>query len=414
MPADGSPDRPTDCRARRRRPNKLIRFAVVGGVLVGASGLVAADQIAGHPAGATVPAAAPAEHLGESTVAFVAPVLPRHGAVQPVGVRTPRHRTPHHRQPQPAQSVSASTLAANGIPSVALQAYRQAAAHERVVNRACGLTWPLLAGIGRVESDHGRFAGAVLHTNGVSTPRIIGIPLDGSSSARILDTDDGRLDGDKTYDRAVGPMQFIPSTWALFGTDGDHDGKADPFDIFDAARAAAHYLCTAGGDLTTLKGQGRAVLAYNHSEEYLALVLRLEAIYARGVPGLSVPVLPAHSTVRVTPRRDLPPVNPGRPLATGRTSTTAPAVPGTPSGSTPTATAPASPSASPTATTTAPPPTVPAETAAPTGTQPTAPPTAPADTAAPTGPLPSDPAAPATGALPSDTGAPTTSPSAVQ
>ena len=46
-------------------------------------------------------------------------------------------------------------------------------------------------------------------------------------------------------------MQFIPSTWALYGADGNGDGVADPFNIFDAAAAAAHYLCRAGGNLQT-------------------------------------------------------------------------------------------------------------------------------------------------------------------
>jgi membrane-bound lytic murein transglycosylase B len=136
-------------------------------------------------------------------------------------------------------SAPASALAASGIPVTALLAYQQAARREAQLDPACGLSWPLLAGIGRVESDHGRFAGATLHSDGLSTPPVIGIPLNGHGTALIRDTDHGRLDGDTVYDHAVGPMQFIPSTWASWGVDANHDGVKDPFNIFDAAAAAA-------------------------------------------------------------------------------------------------------------------------------------------------------------------------------
>ena len=66
-------------------------------------------------------------------------------------------------------------------------------------------------------------------------PPIVGIPLDGRPGvAEIKDTDGGKWDGDTTYDRAVGPMQFSPAAGATFGVDGDGDGKIDPFDIDDA------------------------------------------------------------------------------------------------------------------------------------------------------------------------------------
>ncbi|MDP9093578.1 MAG: lytic transglycosylase domain-containing protein, partial [Actinomycetota bacterium] len=194
----------------------------------------------------------------------------------------------------------ASALAADGIPTTALLAYQQAANEEQLVNPGCGLSWPLLAGIGRVESDHARFGGATLYTDGVSLPKIIGIALNGHGTALILDTDHGVLDGDTVYDHAVGPMQFIPSTWAQYGVDGNHDGTIDPFNIYDAALTAARYLCAAGGNLTTLAGQTTAVLTYNHSDAYVALVLSVEAVYAQGVPGLTVPVLPPTAPQRPT------------------------------------------------------------------------------------------------------------------
>src|SRR3954447_4715472 len=185
-----------------------------------------------------------------------------------------------------------SGLAASGIPSTALAAYRNAAKREAARKPDCGLAWPLLAGIGRVESNHGRFAGAVLHSDGLSTPRVVGIPLDGNGTALIRDTDGGALDGDTVYDRAVGPMQFIPSTWAGWGVDANGDGVKDPFNIFDAAAAAADYLCAAGRDLTTVHGQVQAILSYNWSWDYVKMVMSLEKIYADGV-GVRVPVLPA-------------------------------------------------------------------------------------------------------------------------
>ena len=219
----------------------------------------------------------------------------------------------------PVAAGPASALAADGIPQTALLAYEQAALWEDGVNPACGITWPLLAGIGRVESDHGRFAGAVLHTDGTSSPPVIGIPLDGKGTALILDTDHGRLDGDTVYDRAVGPMQFIPSTWTGYGVDANHDGVADPFNIFDAAAAAARYLCAAS-TLTTHAGQVRAVLAYNHSDAYVAEVLALEQAYAAGA-GVIVPTTSGPATSS-SPPPALPPVDPGPPLGVSSPPTT--------------------------------------------------------------------------------------------
>jgi membrane-bound lytic murein transglycosylase B len=233
-----------------------------------------------------------------------------------------------------------SELAASGIPTTALEAYKNAAAREARRTPGCGLSWPLLAGIGRVESNHGRFAGAVLHSDGLSTPRVIGIPLDGHGTALIRDTDGGRYDGDTVYDRAVGPMQFIPSTWAGWGVDATGDGVRDPFNIYDAADAAAEYVCAAGRDLMTIRGQVQAILSYNYSYEYVALVMSLERLYASGAVGITVPVLPAtpdprHGRPAQPP--PLPPVDPGTPGGLLQPGTPTPS-PSPPSTSTPTAT----------------------------------------------------------------------------
>jgi transglycosylase-like protein with SLT domain len=204
-----------------------------------------------------------------------------------------------------------SLLASDGIPATALDAYKRAARRSATVDPQCRLAWPLLAAIGRVESDHGRFAAAALRTDGTSTVKIIGIALNGVGTALIRDTDHGKLDGDSVFDRAVGPMQFIPSTWANYAVDGNVDHRADPFNIYDAAAAAGHYLCVAGGNLATSAGQTRAVLAYNHSSAYLDAVLSLESIYAAGVRGLNVPAPPTAAPPKALPK--IPPVNPGPP-----------------------------------------------------------------------------------------------------
>jgi membrane-bound lytic murein transglycosylase B len=211
----------------------------------------------------------------------------------------------------PADPETVSTLAADGIPTVALNAYRVAAARMASADPGCGISWPLLAAIGRVESDHGRYGGAKLLADGTSSIPIIGPALNGVQWDFISDTDRGRLDGDPVYDHAIGPMQFIPSTWAMYGLDANDDGLADPFDINDAALAAARYLCTAGGNLATLAGQERAVLAYNHSDEYLNLVLATAAAYAAGTP-VTGPVQGITSGPLPQPAGAfLPPVNPG-------------------------------------------------------------------------------------------------------
>ena len=168
-----------------------------------------------------------------------------------------------------------------GIPAVALSAYGSAELALSAERPGCHLSWAALAGIGSVESDHGRYGGAALQVDGTSKPPIIGIPLDGHGVAVVRDTDGGRYDGDPRYDRAVGPMQFLPSTWRRYGADGDGDGVANPFSLNDAALAAGRYLCASGGgDLRTAQAWSAAVLAYNDSGTYLAEVTARGNTYA--------------------------------------------------------------------------------------------------------------------------------------
>jgi hypothetical protein len=110
----------------------------------------------------------------------------------------------------------------------------------RAAQTCPGLPWGVLAGIGQVETDHGRVKAV--------------------SSAG-----------------AEGPMQFLPSTWAIYGVDGDGDGKANIFDQADAVYSAARYLCASGGGRPDTLYD--AIYAYNHSDYYVRTVLSLASQY---------------------------------------------------------------------------------------------------------------------------------------
>ncbi len=156
-----------------------------------------------------------------------------------------------------------------GIDPIAMQAYGYAELVLAETNRSCGLSWTTLAAIGFVESRHGQANNAQLGPDGRATPEIIGLPLDGQGGRmRIADTDRGELDGDTTYDRAIGPMQFIPTTWAEIGADADNDGRKDPHNIHDAALAAGMYLCKGGRNLTIPGDWWNAILSYNDVRRY--------------------------------------------------------------------------------------------------------------------------------------------------
>jgi membrane-bound lytic murein transglycosylase B len=150
-----------------------------------------------------------------------------------------------------------------------MQAYGYAELQVGQTAPGCQLRWTTLAAIGQVESAHGRANGAILGANGIAAPEIIGLALDGNGGRmRILDTEDGRLDRDATYDRAVGPMQFIPTTWEEIGADADGDGVENPHSIDDAALAAGNYLCKGGRNLSVASDWWSAILSYNDVRPY--------------------------------------------------------------------------------------------------------------------------------------------------
>jgi hypothetical protein len=181
-----------------------------------------------------------------------------------------------------------------GIPSRALEAYRRSATLVAAADPACHIDWALLAAIGRVESDHARFGGNHLDKAGVAQPGIIGIPLDGTNgTARITDTDHGLWDRDTTYDRAVGPMQFIPNTWRVIGVDAAGRGVKNPQDMLDAAAATAVYLCSGHGGLTRPDDLHAAIMRYSPSDSYVQTVTAIADAYRRGVGALPASDLPA-------------------------------------------------------------------------------------------------------------------------
>jgi membrane-bound lytic murein transglycosylase B len=186
---------------------------------------------------------------------------------------------------------AARAAAATGISDRAFLAYASADLTIEAKQPACGLGWNTLAAIGTVESANGTYGGATLLANGYTSEPIIGVPLNGGkfgggTIAAIPDTGHGKLDGDVRWDHAVGPLQFLPSTWASWGADGNGDGVASPAQIDDAALAAARYLC-ASGAMTNAAGWRAAVFSYNQSNAYVNEVAAIANRYAADVSGLS-------------------------------------------------------------------------------------------------------------------------------
>ncbi|MEV6117996.1 lytic transglycosylase domain-containing protein [Streptomyces sp. NPDC052109] len=212
--------------------------------------------------------------------------------------------------PSPSPSATGTPVALGdaeaGIPATVLDAYKKAEAALRSAKPGCNLPWQLLAAIGKVESGQAR--GGRVDADGTTIGRILGPALDGNGFALIKDTDHGAYDGNTEYDQAVGPMQFIPSTWAWAGRDGNGDGKKDPNNVYDAALAAGHYLCRNGWDLSREGDLHSAILSYNNSQDYLNTVLSWLEYYRKGthsVPDGSGSV-PTHRSDDGSPRVQSP------------------------------------------------------------------------------------------------------------
>ena len=227
----------------------------------------------------------PQDHQVQAEVAPPAPGIPLANDTN-LAVGGPGDTTPSGEAEAAAGIAAATdpawieaTAASAGIPARMLAAYTGAAAALREEQPGCHLGWTTLAGIGLVESGHATLGGTTALPDGTTSQPILGPQLDGSSFEQITDTDNGRWDGDESWDRAVGPMQFIPSTWETWGADGNADGIADPNQVDDAVLTTARYLCHSG-DLSTGAGWQAAVYSYNHSDSYVAKVLAAATSFA--------------------------------------------------------------------------------------------------------------------------------------
>jgi membrane-bound lytic murein transglycosylase B len=186
--------------------------------------------------------------------------------------------------PPPPMAVNVG--GALGIPIMALTAYRNAEQKMAAAEPACGVSWNLLAGIGRIESMHAN--GGAVDPRGTAVNPIYGPSLDGTLPGNeiIIQSQAGNR---VTYARAMGPMQFLPGTWARYAVDGDGDGIADPQNLFDATLAAARYLCSGGLNLRDPAGVMASILRYNNSMPYAQNVLGWAAAYATGVVPVDLP-----------------------------------------------------------------------------------------------------------------------------
>lgn len=226
--------------------------------------------------------------------------------------------------------------AVGGVPALVYAAYQRASAASALTAPGCHLPVSLLAAIGKVESGHAR--GGRVDATGTTPHPILGPTLDGSPGlAAITDTDGGLFDGDVRWDRAVGPMQFIPGTWRRWADDGNGDGNANPHNVFDASGTAGRYLCADGRDLATEDGLRTAILSYNNSPSYLRIVRTWMVVYDRGAvvvpdfsgePGGIVPVTDPRPPT--PPGTSVPPVPPGTREPAPPTGSPVPPAPGTP------------------------------------------------------------------------------------
>ncbi len=245
--------------------------------------------LAGAVGGQAPPTQAPTPSVGTAItpVAAVSPAVPVDSG--PAVVAIERGPTAFHivggalSAPPPTIVNAPGAL---GIPTMALSAYRNAERKMAVSDPNCGVSWNLLAGIGRIESGHA--GGGAVDARGTAVSPIYGPALDGTLPGNevIIQSNVGNR---VTYARAMGPMQFLPGTWARYASDGDGDGRADPQNLFDSTLAAAKYLCSGGLDLRSPTQVMASILRYNNSMAYAQNVLGWASAYATGVVPVDLP-----------------------------------------------------------------------------------------------------------------------------
>jgi membrane-bound lytic murein transglycosylase B len=241
-----------------------------------------------------VGASAPSAPLRESAVTPLAAVQSSSGTHSGASVvavtKTPTafHIAATANVSAPPPSAVVNSPGTLRIPAMALSAYRNA---ERMMAGAypgCGISWNLLAGIGRIESMHAN--GGATDSRGTAVRPIYGPTLDGTLPGNEVIVQNRSADR-VSYARAMGPMQFLPGTWARYASDGDGDGKADVQNLFDSTLAAARYLCSGGLNLRDASQVMTSILRYNNSVAYARNVLGWAAAYATGVVPVDLPAI---------------------------------------------------------------------------------------------------------------------------
>jgi len=268
--------------AARRRAGRAVRKPAFGVVIItplilaGAVGASAPSTVAPLRDSAVTPLAAvessSVDRSGPSVVAVTKAPSAFHIAAATISA--------------PPPSVVVNSPGALRIPAIALSAYRNA---ERMMASAapgCGMSWNLLAGIGRIESLHAN--GGATDTRGTAVRPIYGPTLDGTLPGNEVIVQ-SRSANRVMYARAMGPMQFLPGTWSRYASDGDGDGRADVQNVFDSSLAAARYLCSGGLNLRDPGQVMTAILRYNNSVAYARNVLGWAAAYATGVVPVNLP-----------------------------------------------------------------------------------------------------------------------------
>ena len=247
--------------------------------------VVLAGAVAATPA--VLPAHAPAPDV--TPLAAAIPTVDTSGvAVVPMAKPPADFRFAASTLSPPPPAAVISSPGGMRIPAVALSAYRKAEQTMAIAAPGCGISWNLLAGIGRIESSHAN--GGATDARGTAVRPIYGPALDGTLPGNEVIVQSSQA-GRPVYARAMGPMQFLPGTWSRYAADGDGDGRADPQNVFDAALTAARYLCSGGLNLRNQSQVLTAILRYNNSMAYAENVLGWAAGYATGVAPIDLPLI---------------------------------------------------------------------------------------------------------------------------